>query len=223
MSDTHNMDYNSQQENLKISEYGRNIQNMINYAKTIEDKEKRQRIVEGIVHLMMQITPQSKNVADYKQKLWNHLLYIADYDLEVELPEGVVISEETVNIKPDPLTYPVNESRYRHYGSIVQLLIKKAVEMEDPEMKKEFTQVIAAYMKLAFRTWNHEANINDNVIKGDLKEISDGLLIMDPEEPINYLASSYVKPKRQPVNKGRSGGRGKKKSHNSNNNRKRRR
>ncbi len=220
MSETHEMEYNSQQAKLKISEYGRNIQNMINYAKTVEDQEKRQRIVEGIIQLMMQISPQTKNVAEYKQKLWNHLLYIADYDLEVELPEGVIISKETVNIKPDPLTYPENKSRYRHYGSIVQTLIMKAVEMEDLEMKKEFTQVIASYMKLAFRTWNHEANINDNVIKADLKEISDGQLIMDPEEPINYLASSYVKPKRPQNTKGRSS-KGKKKSNN--NNRKRRR
>jgi len=205
MSDTHLMEYNSSHEQLKISEYGRNIQNMINYAKSIEDPEKRQRVVEGIVNLMMQITPQSKNVAEYKQKLWNHLFYISGYELEVELPEGVTISEETVNIKPDPLPYPNYETRYRHYGNLVQVLIKKAVEMEDLEMKTEFVKVIAAYMKLAFRTWNHEANINDNVIKADLKEISDGLLEMDPDEPINYLASSYSKPKKQPSHSKRSG------------------
>ena len=91
MSESHLMEYNSQHDQLKISEYGRNIQNMINYAKTVEDQEKRQRIVEGIIQLMMQITPQSKNVAEYKQKLWNHLLYIADYDLNVELPEGCLL------------------------------------------------------------------------------------------------------------------------------------
>lgn len=213
MSESHLMEYNSQHDQLKISEYGRNIQNMINYAKTVEDQEKRQRIVEGIIQLMMQITPQSKNVAEYKQKLWNHLLYIADYDLNVELPEGVVVSKETVDIKPDPLEYPAHEMRYRHYGHIVQVLIKKAIEMEDVEMKKEFTHVIAAYMKLAFRTWNHEANINDNVIKADLKEISDGELEMDPEEAISYLATSYVKPKKQSSHKNHRSGKKKKNNH----------
>lgn len=33
------MKYNSELEPLKISEYGRNIQKMVDYAKTIKDKE----------------------------------------------------------------------------------------------------------------------------------------------------------------------------------------
>ncbi|MFO0434522.1 MAG: DUF4290 domain-containing protein, partial [Sphingobacteriaceae bacterium] len=32
------MDYNTQQEKLIIPEYGRNIQNMINYCVAIEDR-----------------------------------------------------------------------------------------------------------------------------------------------------------------------------------------
>ena len=35
------MDYNTQRPQLKISEYGRTIQQMIDYACTIEDKEER--------------------------------------------------------------------------------------------------------------------------------------------------------------------------------------
>jgi len=82
--------------------------------------------------------------------------------------------------------------------------------MEDPEKKAEFVRVIAAYMKLAYRTWNADANINDNIIKSDLKEISDKQLEMDPDEPINYLASSYTKPKKSHSNNYK--GKGKKKN-----------
>ena len=45
------MEYNSQKDTLIISEYGRNVQNLINYAKTVEDKELRQNYAERIVAL----------------------------------------------------------------------------------------------------------------------------------------------------------------------------
>jgi len=211
MSEAHLMEYNSQKEQLVISEYGRNVQNMIQYAKTIEDDEKRQRIIEGVIKLMMQMNPQNKNLAEYKERLWKHLFHIADYDIKVNPPEGIVISKEETAKRPEPLDYPAYETRYRHYGHQVQILIKKAVEMEDPEKKQEFVRVIAAYMKLAYRTWNADANINDNIIKADLKEISDKQLEMDPNEPINYLASSYTKPKKSHANY-KSNHKGKKKN-----------
>lgn len=212
MSDAHLMEYNSQKNQLIIPEYGRNVQNMIAYAKTIEDPEKRQRVVEGIVKLMMQMNPQNKNLAEYRERLWKHLFHIAGYELDVTVPEGIVISKEQAAQRPDPLSYPAYETRYRHYGHQVQILIKKAVEMEDQEKKKEFVKVIAAYMKLAYKTWNADANINDNIIKADLKEISDKQLEMDPDEPINYLASSFTKPKRHTSNNYKNHKGGKKKS-----------
>ena len=33
------MQYNSQKDQLKMREYGRNVQNLIAYAKTVEDRE----------------------------------------------------------------------------------------------------------------------------------------------------------------------------------------
>jgi len=78
--------------------------------------------------------------------------------------------------------------------------------------------VIAAYMKLAYRTWNQDSNVNDNVIKADLKRISDGGLELGPDEAINYLANSYTKPKRNTNTK-----HGKNKNNRNNNNNKRRR
>ncbi len=209
----HLMQYNSQKGLLSIPEYGRNVQNMIAYAKTVDDLEKRQRIVEGVIKLMMQMNPHNKNLADYKQRLWKHLFHIADYDLEVQVPEGIIITRKEEDLKPEPMGYPAYETRYRHYGHQVQILIKKAIEMEDEEKKAEFVRVIAAYMKLAYRTWNQNANINDNIIKSDLKEISDKQLEMSPDEPINYLASSYTKPKRPPQNTRSNNNRGKKKQY----------
>jgi uncharacterized membrane protein YgcG len=43
-------------------------------------------------------------------------------------------------------------------------------------------------MKLAYRTWNKEHYVSDEVIKSDLKGLSKGELTMDEDENIENLA-----------------------------------
>ena len=43
------IEYNSQKEHLTISEYGRKVQNLVKYAKTIENDEERQHFAEAII------------------------------------------------------------------------------------------------------------------------------------------------------------------------------
>lgn len=68
------MQYNTARARLNLSEYGRNVQEMVNFALTIEDKARRQKVAEQIVELMAMLNPQLKMQQDYKQKLWDHLL-----------------------------------------------------------------------------------------------------------------------------------------------------
>ena len=51
MIDRLDIEYNSNRELLIISEYGRHVQKLLNHSKTIEDREKRQKFVEGIIGL----------------------------------------------------------------------------------------------------------------------------------------------------------------------------
>ena len=171
-----NIEYNSEREHLIIPEYGRNVQKLIYHAKTIEDDEFRQAFVEKVVDLMYQMNPQSKNVNDYKEKLWKHLFRIADYDINVTPPAGIVPTRQNATRKPDVVPYPEKITRYRHYGRYVQLLIQKALEMEDKEKQVEFSNIIGSYMKLAFKTWNQEHYVNDEIVKNDLKTMSGGVL-----------------------------------------------
>ena len=124
------MEYNSQMEELIIPEYGRNVQRLIFHAKTIEDDRLRQQFVEQIIQLMFQMQPQSRNMEDVRDKLWKHLFRIASYDINVMPPNGIVPTAESARIKPDAVEYPGKEQNYRHYGSSVQKLIRKALEME---------------------------------------------------------------------------------------------
>ncbi|WP_235295316.1 DUF4290 domain-containing protein [Portibacter lacus] len=178
------MEYNTEKDRLVISEYGRNVQNLINYAKTVEDKELRQKYAERIVALMYQMNPQNKNINNYRAKLWSHLLKIADYDIEVDAPEDSILTKEDA-IKPEVMTYPKGAKRYRHYGRNVLELIKKATAMEDGPKKDAFAETIARYMKLAYRTWNREHYVSDELIIEDLNKMSQGKLSLGDNYDLN--------------------------------------
>lgn len=185
-----NMEYNSSRENLTIPEYGRNVQNLINHAKTIEDDDMRQVFVEKVVRLMLQLNPHSKNLDDVREKIWLHVFRIADYDLNVTPPEGISVSPESKRKKPEIVPYPKNLMRFRHYGGNVHAMIEKAREMEDGDLKESFVEVIGSYMKMAYRTWNKEHYVSDDVIIDDLEALSDGELELHDDAEINGLAQA---------------------------------
>lgn len=213
---TENMLYNSQMDNLVISEYGRNIQNMIHSIKDMEDDKKRQEYSEAIVDLMHQMHPTDKNNPDSRVKLWRHLFKIAGYDIKVTPPDGIIPTPETTTITPTEVVYPETLRKFRHYGQNVQLLVEKAMKMEDEEKKKEFVMIIAAYMKLAYRTWNREHFVSDEVIKQDLASMSGGTILISQDDNIVVTAPmpSSNQFKRRKNQKG-----GRRNNHRSNNSR----
>ena len=185
------MEYNSQRELLIIPEYGRNIQKLIKYAKTIEKKELRQAFVEKVIGLMTQMHPQNRNLEDQREKLWRHVFRIAGFDLEVTPPDGQSPDLEDMYKKPERIGYPSTEARFRHYGNNVQKLIKKALSMEPGPIRDGFVTVIGSYMKLAYRTWNKEHYISDEIIKNDLATLSEGALTMDDDISIENLYNIF--------------------------------
>ena len=80
------MEYNVNRKKLEIPEYGRNLQKMVDYALTIQDKEKRNTYAKIIIQTMSQVNPNCKEMADYKRTLWDHLHIMADYKLDVDCP-----------------------------------------------------------------------------------------------------------------------------------------
>ncbi len=185
------MEYNSAREILIFPEYGRNIQKLIQHARTIDNVAMKQHFIETIVDLMQQMNPQSRNLDDYRDKLWKHVFRIADFELDgVVPPNGKIPTEEEAFKKPDPIGYPDGETKYRHYGSNVQRLIKKALSMEPGPKREGFVRVIGSYMKLAYRTWNKEHFVSDDVIKNDLEALSGGKLSLDEETSIDQLTQT---------------------------------
>lgn len=189
------IEYNTERPDIRFPEYGRSIQEMLLHAKTIESPQKRQKTVESIIGLMIQLGPQgNRNMDDYREKLWNHVFALLGYDLDVTPPNGIVIRREEDRVKPEPLGYPKSATRMRHYGNSVHALIQKAIEMPEGPKREGFVEVIASYMKLAYKTWNKEHYVSDDIVKEDLEILSNGQLSLhEGHDSLDKLAAGVGK------------------------------
>lgn len=168
------MNYNTERPRLKVPEFGRNVQSLVDFCLTIEDDAKRQTFAEGIIKLMHQMSPQIKGVEEYDQKLWNHLLFLADYKLNVESPYPFAGRKEDES-RPDPVPYPTGKIAFKHYGLNVEKMIASAIAMEDEEKRIGYTEVVGNYMKMVYNNSNR-APLNDEAILRDIRKLSDGKL-----------------------------------------------
>jgi len=189
------IEYNTERPDIQFPEYGRSIQEMLLHAKTIESPQKRQKTVESIIGLMIQLGPQgNRNMDDYREKLWNHVFALTNYELEVNVPPGIIIRREEDRAKPQPLGYPTTATRMRHYGNSVHALIQKAIDMPEGPKREGFVEVIASYMKLAYKTWNKEHYVSDDIVKEDLEILSNGqLLLHEGHDSLDKLAAGVGK------------------------------
>lgn len=175
--------YNTTQDELMISEYGRTVQVLLRKANAIEDDAERQSYVERVIKLMLQMEPGIKTQENYQERLWKHAFLIAGEPLNVTVPEGISLVEDEVE-KIEALPYPSNESRMKHYGQNVQLLIKKAAELEDGPERDQATYIAAYYMKIALTSWASGQFVNEEMIRKDLYELSGKVLVLGPDVKI---------------------------------------
>lgn len=195
--------YNTQREVLRISEYGRNIQEMVAYMKAIEDKTKRTLLATGVVNVMANLNPHLKEMADYKQKLWDHLYAIADFDLDVDSPYPMP-EKEVLHKKPSPIPYQDNMIRFRFYGRNVQNMVLAASEMEEGETRTAFINLIASFMLNSCRNWNNE-NLSEEIIAEHMRILSSGKLDLSPSD-ITILYHTKDSPRVQPTERNFRGG-----------------
>lgn len=164
------MDYNSQRSLLMLPEYGRHIQKMVDFIKTIEDRDERNKAANTIISIMGNLNPHLRDVPDFKHKLWDHLAIMSDFDLDVDSPYPRP-SRETISEKPTRLAYSKDDLKYKHYGRFTVEFVKKATEIEDAEIKNGVVEILANHMKKSYIAWNRDS-VSDEVIFHDLEEMS---------------------------------------------------
>jgi hypothetical protein len=204
-------DYNTNKPTLILKEYGRNIQKLVEYLKTIEDKEKRTLYASVLVDLMKQINPAVKETLENSQKLWDDLYIMADFDIDIDGPFPVP-SRDILIRKPERLNYKASEIKYKHYGRNIQLLIQKAKEIEDPEEKEAAVLYIGRLMKSFHTIWNRE-NADDEIVLKNIKVMSNNELSFDIEKvrkenlfEINIKERKSSSSRSNSNQKGRKGG-----------------
>ncbi len=174
------LSYNTQRAKLHIPEYGRNVQNMIEFAKTINNREERNDAAQAIIEVMGQLNPHLRDIEDYKHKLWTHLFIMSNFDLDVDSPYPIP-EKETLSKPPQLMSYPTNKSKFGHFGSYTEKMIEKASAVTDEEEKKYLTNVLGNLMKKNYLLF-HTENVENTAIATYLKQLSDGkLIIKDPE------------------------------------------
>ncbi|MFC2081286.1 DUF4290 domain-containing protein, partial [Bacteroidota bacterium] len=153
---------------------GRNIQKMVEYTVQIEDREARNKAAQAIIAIMGNLNPHLRDVSDFKHKLWDHLFIISNFELDIDSPYEKP-TPEILFEKPKPVPYSEYNIKYKHYGKIIELLIKEASGFEEGPEKDALVKLIANHMKKCYLTWNREV-VSDDVIFQDLKKLSGGTI-----------------------------------------------
>lgn len=174
------MEYNTSRQKLVLPEYGRNIQRMVKLAMAEPDKEKRNKMVQGIIAVMGNMNPHLRDIADFKHKLWDHLAIISEFKLDIDSPYEIP-SIEKLQEKPEKVAYKNKRSKFKHYGQTLEIMVNAAVEMEEGELKTILIQLVANHMKKSYLMWNKET-VSDDLIFKDLKTISNGKIDLNTND-----------------------------------------
>jgi len=180
------MTYNTQMRPLLLSEYGRNIQNMIDYCLTLTDREERNLCARAIVGVMRRLTPRQANTPEKEQKLWDHLNIMAGFALDIDFPVPVLGPEEQ-NPVPRPIPYSDRNIKWRHYGRNIEQMVNCVAELEDGPDKDALIYMIAHQMKKLQLVHNPEG-VDDAKILRDLAIYSQGRIDLDPD---TYLLHEF--------------------------------
>lgn len=181
--------YNTGMPSLRLPEYGRHIQQMVDYCMTIPDRDERTACAYSIVNVMSNMFPQNRDM----KKFWDHLNVISGFKLDVDFPFEV-IGEEAMHPELHKIAYCTGRFRFRHYGKFIEEMISKITEMEEGDERDELISMCAHHMKKLMMQHNPTGMSNARILK-DLCEYSGGKINLDPE---TYVLRDYVEYK-EPV------------------------
>ena len=169
----------SNSDTLLLKEYGRNIQKLVEYIQTIEDRGERTRKAYLIVEMMKQIHPNYKEVQDIPSKFWDDLFIISHFQLDVESPFPMP-EKDAIGKPPQKVDYSNNNVKFRHYGKNIQMLIEKVGSMPENEERKRMEFQIFSLFKAFCLSWQKD-NIEDNVLIEHIRLLSDGKINISAE------------------------------------------
>lgn len=185
--DIHMIPYNTGVEKLILSEYGRHIQDMVNYCLGIEDREERNVCAASIIDAMAVLVPANVGPGGDRKKLWDHLNIMSGFKLDIDFPVEVA-SEETLNPRPDKIPYTGGHPGLRHYGRNIEIMARKVAEMENGPEKDVAVELVANHMK-KLMVMNNPQGVSDERVLHDLALFTEGAIDIDPS---TYVLQDFV-------------------------------
>ena len=189
--DTCKLLYNTERVRLFIPEYGRNVQKMVDYLKTNEDREKRNEQARAIIKVMEILNPSVHLQEDYEHKLWDHLYIISGFDLDVDSPYPAP-APESLHERPEVVPITKKPIKANHYGRNIESINDLIAEKEDGEVKTAMIRSLAVYMRQQYLIWNKDT-VADETIFQDIEKLSDhrikvpeGLQLGRVDSGVNY-------------------------------------
>jgi Domain of unknown function (DUF4290) len=197
-------EYNTQRSGIILKEYGRNVQKLVDYIRTVPDKEKRTALATTLIDLIRQLNPTVKDQPENPQRMWDDLYVIADFNLDVDAPYPMP-TPEILNKKPMKMHYPQSDVRFKHYGKNIEQLVKEALKKDSPQEREEAVIYLGKLMKTFYGAWNKEI-LDDSVILKDIKNMSEGKLSMDLDKVREEnLFEKLYREKKKPHGGGKGG------------------
>lgn len=181
------VEYNTTMPQLKMREYGRHIQKLIEYCMAIEVREERTRCAIAVSEIMEQLFPSLKDEEDNHRKVWEHINLISDFKLDIDFP-CEVLTEKEMKKTPEKIAYSRKSDRYRVYGMNLVKMIKEISAMEGGVEKDRMIFLIANQMKKLLVTVNADS-ATDYRVFNDIREISGGGIDIDPD---TYRLNEYI-------------------------------
>ena len=173
--------YNVSDAPLKLREYGRNIQMMVDQARVMDDDDMRNALVHEIVRIMINVNPQWKDIPDYQRKVWDHFYFLADFNIKVDSEFPMPLPEEVHSKPVESMPYHDGKPRFRQYGKNVDLMIKEAVIMEPSRKRDALVNLIANIMRMHLKHEDREANAQETIPQ-HLKILSKGDIDIHPDD-----------------------------------------
>lgn len=197
--DTCKLLYNTERVKLWMPEYGRNVQKMVDYLKTIEDREKRNEQAKAIVKVMEILNPHVHVQENWEQKLWDHLHVISGFELDIDSPYPAP-KIENFNKRPELVPIKNKPIKAHHYGRNIESIIDLIAEQEDGDVKTSMIRSLAIYMRQQYLIWNKDT-VADETIFQDIESLSDFRIKVPEGMQLSRVSTemSYSRPSLNPV------------------------
>lgn len=173
------LDYNTQREHLVLPEYGREVQQMVDYCVSLKSRAERQRCANTIMAVMERMMPHTYENKDYRQKLWDHLTLMSGFQLDIDYPCDITEAQKMLQ-KPAPMRYPMKRIPVRHYGNMMFEVFELLKNMPNGAERTELTRLAANQMKRDLVLWGHGSS-DDEKVASDLADYTDGKIQLDLE------------------------------------------